>query len=87
MPILTESIALWLSNGVPARMVWRGERWRVSDTPTRLALEPEFLPPSITHPPRLISAWRFQASSNSGETHMFEARAVGESWGLSRVYD
>ena len=37
--------------------------------------------------PLSISGWRFQASSDDGETHVFDVEHDGAHWHLVRVYD
>ena len=80
--LLNEQVALWHTDGRPDRMVWRGERWRVVDAPSRLAEE---LPrtrrsaPIAAHP--APQGWRFRArSETSGALREFEARSEGEHW-------
>lgn len=85
-----EAVAVWVDSlDAPARMVWAGRRFRVSDTPTRLGPEPEdLLSPALTHPPRPLNGWRFQGTADDGESHVFDVRrsAAGE-WELFRVID
>lgn len=80
--LLHEQVALWLVDGRPDRMVWRGERWRVLGQPIRLTEAPEWEHPAITHlPSRVLSGWRFRARSEStGALREFEARTEGELW-------
>jgi hypothetical protein len=86
-----DAVAIWLdAHGAPARMVWNGIRFRVTDTPTRLGPEPELLlSPALTHPPVPLSGWRFQGTSRDGESHVFDVRLAGEraAWELIRVID
>jgi hypothetical protein len=77
----TDTATIWLANGIPARMVWRGERWRVTDTPT----EPEGFYWS-THLPPAVS-WRFQGTNAAGDTHVFDVVQGPEGWSVARVYD
>ena len=66
--LLDEQVALWLTDGRPDRMVWRGERWRVADAPARLIGDPG-------------AGWRFRARSEaSGRLREFEARTEGGHW-------
>jgi hypothetical protein len=37
--------------------------------------------------PLSISGWRFQASSDDGETHVFDVEHDGAHWHLVRVFD
>ena len=45
--------------------------------------------PAITHPPALSEAWRFQGTSEAGESHVFDVSRDpwGESWRLLRMYE
>ncbi|GAA2247075.1 hypothetical protein N1031_17300 [Herbiconiux moechotypicola] len=80
---LAEAATLWFEGALPARMLWHGERWRVSDRPT----EPEGLY-WATHAPDFV-AWRFQATSVGGESRVFDVlRRPGEAfWSVAHVYD
>lgn len=82
-------VALWLVDEVPVRLVWRGERWRASDEPTRIGSRPEDLwHPALTHPVEPWTGWRLQATSARGETLMFEVRRAGDgAWHLLRAFD
>ena len=80
-----EEIAVWFVDGVPARIVWRGDRFRVNDRPTRLADELG-LHPAITHPPE-IYGWRFQARSVTGQSMVFDVRETSRGWVLLRAYE
>jgi hypothetical protein len=67
----------------PVRMLWRGERWRVTDPPT----EPEGLY-WTTHPPE-FAAWRFQATDPRGRSRVFDlVQHHGDHhWMVVHVYD
>ncbi|WP_166870405.1 hypothetical protein [Salinibacterium sp. ZJ450] len=85
-----EAVALWTDAGVPVRLVWEGRRFRVTDSPTSLGDSVEtWWHPALTHPLDPGIGWRFQASDDSGETHMFEVRYDERrgGWALLRVYD
>lgn len=76
------TVAVWLVNEVPARLVHQGTRYRVTDTPTRLEDED----PELTY--RLnLTGWRFQGTDDDGLSHMFDIRRDGGDWRLMRVYD
>ena len=76
------AVAIWMTNGVPARLAHEGIRYRVTDTPTRL----EDDEPELTY--RLnLTGWRFQGTDDTGYSHMFDVRRAGEEWRLMRVYD
>jgi hypothetical protein len=87
----TEAVAIWFDAGdVPVRMVWAGRRYRVTDTPTRLGPEPELLiSPALTHPPLPLTGWRFQGTTDDGESLIFDVKraSIHSRWELIRVID
>ena len=87
MSIRTETVeaAVWLANGLPARLVWDGVRYRVTDTPTPLT-EDEWCP-ALTHAARRIVGWRFQGTTAGGQSLMFEIVESDRGWRVVRVYD
>ncbi|WP_345375647.1 hypothetical protein [Frondihabitans cladoniiphilus] len=95
MTRVDERVTVWVSEqGVPQRLVWRAERFRVTDTPTRLSptfpgwqVEAAF-DVAITHPPTPTEAWRFQGTSETGDTLVFDVSRDpwGQQWRLLRTY-
>lgn len=86
----TDIVAVWVdAAGTPTRMFWAGHRYHVTDTPTRLGPEPDLLlSPALTHPPRPLMGWRFQGSTDAGDTRVFDVRPVESGrWQLIRVID
>lgn len=81
----TDEVAVWFANGVPARLVWRGERFRVNDRPTRLEDELGWHP-AITHPPSVVG-WRFQARGEAGRSLVFDVQQTARGWVLLRTYE
>jgi hypothetical protein len=82
---IEHSANLWLVNGVPARMIYAGRRWRVSDTPTRFR-EPVWALP--LEGPRAMFGWRFQATDESGVSLVFDVFKSGEDdWHVHRSYE
>ncbi|MWB98393.1 hypothetical protein [Agromyces seonyuensis] len=83
-----EEVALWLVDDRPARLVWGGRRWRVSDQPTPLHQRAEWLPPMLTHAPEPRIGWRFQATAvDDGESVVVDVVATeGGEWRIDRVY-
>jgi hypothetical protein len=83
------SIAVWLVNDRPVRLVWHGRRYRVNDTPTVLAPSDVWWPPLLTHlPDASWRGWRFQAVDDDGSASVFDIRpgdAVGE-WVVLAVH-
>lgn len=82
-----EIVNVWMTNGVPAAMLWGGRRWRVIDTPTRLHEEPDYVPPMVTQPPVWPQGWRFTASTAPGNSRVFDVRLIAEAWTIVVVYE
>ena len=82
LPSSGTHIAVWMANEVPARVVYRGTRYRVTDMPTRLE-DAMFM---MTHPLPL-TGWRFEATDSHGQSLMFDIRRDGDGWALIRAYD
>jgi hypothetical protein len=80
---LIDIATLWFADAVPVRMMWRGQRWQVTDRPT----EPEGLY-WTTHAPDFV-AWRFQATNESGLSLVFDLlrHHGGQHWTVAHVYD
>ena len=69
MTLIGADVALWTAeSGQPERLVWNGLRYRVSDTPTQLEADTSF----VTHLPPMIPAWRFQGTTDMGESLIFD---------------
>ena len=82
--IATEhEVALWMANDVPARMVYAGRRWRVTDTPTRLR-ESVWSIPLDDH--RGMYGWRFQATDPAGVSLVFDVYRAEDGWHVHRAY-
>jgi hypothetical protein len=79
--------AVWLANGVPARLVWNGVRYRVSDSPTPLT--EDAWAPGLTHAARRVIGWRFQGTTSGGFALMFEIAEseAAAGWSVLRVYE
>lgn len=82
----SQTIAVWMANGIPSRIVWNGTRYRVNDQPTRVEAV-RWWHPAITHPPVQKAGWRFQARSETGETRVFDVVETIEGWELLRSYE
>ncbi|MDL9978611.1 hypothetical protein [Microbacterium candidum] len=82
--IIETALTLWMVNDVPARMVYAGRRWRVTDTPTRLRESIWAVPLDEPHAP--LYGWRFQATDDAGETFVFDVYRGGDDWHVHRLY-
>lgn len=83
--IVNTPVPVWSTPaGVPERLAWNGHRYRVSDKPTLLELDPSF----VTHPPvGGTSIWRFQGTDERGDALVFDVRPErNQEWQLLRVY-
>ena len=87
MLTITDPVTLWFESGAPSRMIWRGQRLRVTDSPTALTRAADDIPPLITHPPVVKVGWRFQAADDAGVNRVFDVRRDGSGWMLEHVYD
>jgi len=96
MASVNETVTVWTSeDGAPKRLVWRSRRFRVSDVPTALVETSDWWKPfephtfGIGHVPLDIIGWRFQATADDGETHVFDVTpAEGRTgWHLLRIFD
>jgi hypothetical protein len=94
MPTVREFVEVWTNDaGAPTRLVWRARRYRVNDMPTPLVGPAEWWEPFAGHDvspgrrPLAIAGWRFQASTDDGETHVFDIGHDGAHWRLLRVFD
>jgi hypothetical protein len=74
---------LWLVNDVPARMIYNGRRWRVTDTPTRLRESVWSAPLEHHHG---LYGWRFQATDPDGESVVFDVYRTEDDWHVHRSY-
>lgn len=76
---------IWMVDDVPARMLYAGRRWRVSDVPTRLR-EPVWALP--LEGPRSMYGWRFQGTDDAGVSFVFDVFKTSEDeWHVHRAYD
>ena len=72
------------SAGIPTRLVWQGQRFTVSDTPTPLDLDLE----AVTHLTTVPIGWRFQGTSAGGDSLVFDVFAFDRAneWRVIRTY-
>lgn len=76
---------LWLVNDIPARMVYAGHRWRVTDTPTRLRHSNWTVPLGEAHTG--LYGWRFQGTDEDGRSLVFDVYRAADGWHVHRTYD
>ncbi len=74
-------VTLWMVDDVPARMVYAGRRWRVTDTPTPLCAS------APGDAPANASGWRFQATDPRQETYVFDVYRSVDGWHVHRAYE
>lgn len=84
MPSANEHpLTLWLSNDIPARLVYGGQRGRVSDTPTRLR-HSVWTAPLNDH--RGLYGWRFQGTNDEGISLVFGMQKAEDGWRVHKGY-
>ena len=85
MTLIGATVTVWTgAQGIPEQFLWGGSRYRVTDTPTPLDVDYS----AITHPGAMPLGWRFQGTSDSGDTRMFDVlydTSRGE-WQLLHTY-
>ncbi|WP_240640534.1 hypothetical protein [Microbacterium sp. 10M-3C3] len=77
-------LALWLADGVSARMFYAGRRWTVSDMPTVLLRDGRAH--GAHTPADAAIGWRFQATDPSGDSIVFDVYADAGHWHVHRTY-
>ncbi|MFF2369742.1 hypothetical protein [Agromyces sp. NPDC058110] len=86
MTIMLEAASIWEHDGVPVRLVFRGERWRPVDTPIPLTGEPDTTPAALTHPPERLLGWRIRACSESDERVTVDIVRVDGGWAVEHLW-
>lgn len=74
-----------MERGAPARMVYAGREWRVTDMPTLLRSSVWELPLDEGH--RHMYGWRFQATDHEGRSYVFDVFAGEDGWHVHRAYE
>lgn len=73
---IREDIQLWQEATIPARLIWRSERWRIIDQPSRQSSGP------------LWDNRRFTARSDvDHRTAVMDVERVGDRWMLVAAWD
>ncbi|MFU8947634.1 hypothetical protein ACLRGF_12985 [Mycetocola zhadangensis] len=84
---VTDRIAtVWTDGDRPLRMFWQDRRWRVSDTPTGIYGESDFVHPLLTHAPVARIGWRFQVTDDAGESVVVDAIQNNGEWVIAKTY-
>ncbi|MDT3343768.1 hypothetical protein [Microbacterium aquilitoris] len=81
--IATE-VTLWLVDETPARMCYAGQRWTVTDTPTRLRRSVWSVDPDDVGGRRGLFGWRFQATNEACESIVFDIYGGPGEWHVHR---
>ncbi len=86
MQALAETVCVWTEERLPVRLVWAGQRFTVTDTPT--PLPDSVAAPGMTHPLEVQWGWRFQGTNDRGDSFVFDVRHVtDQEWELVAVYN
>lgn len=82
-PTVERTATLWMVNDIPARMIYAGRRWRITDTPTRLRHSTWSVPLDGAH--QGLYGWRFQGTDNDGVTFVFDVYKGEDGWHVHRT--
>ncbi len=82
---IEHTATIWMTNDTPARMVYAGQRWRVTDTPTRLRHSTWSVEPGEHH--HGLYGWRFQGTNDTGDSYIFDVYKGEDGWHVHRCYD
>jgi len=72
-------------NDIPARMIYTGRRWRVTDTPTRLRHSSWSVPLDEAH--HGLYGSQFQGTDDVGRSFVFDVYEAEDGWHVHRCYD
>lgn len=84
-PTIEHVVTLWMVNDIPARMIYAGRRWRVTDNPTRLRHSSWTVP--LDEPHHGLYGWRFQGTDEDGRSFVFDVYKGKDGWHVHRCYD
>jgi hypothetical protein len=82
---LADSVTVWMEHGVPARIVWQGRRYRVSDRPT--PIRESVAVPAMTHPLDKLVGYRMQVTDEEEHSIVVDVYGTGTTARLVAVYD
>lgn len=74
---------VWLVDDIPVRMLYAGQRWRITDTPTRLR---ESVWTAPLEKQTGLYGWRFQATSEAGDSYVFDVYRAETDWHVHHRY-
>lgn len=85
MTVVGSTVIVWTGvRGIPENFVWSNVQYRVTDTPTSLDVDYA----AITHPGVMPLGWRFQGTSDDGDSRIFDVLydATRDEWQLLHTY-
>lgn len=86
--LVEHELTLWMEADVPVRMVFAGERWIVTDMPTRLRESVWSTTPGERRPAAAgLYGWRFQATNAAGLSRVFDVYGGDGGWHVHHCYD
>lgn len=77
--VTAPTLTIWMTDDLPARMIYGQRRWRVTDTPTPFGSRDGGVSPE----PR---GWRFQATDEDSLTLVFDVFLERDHWHVHRTY-
>lgn len=78
---------IWMVNDIPARMLFAGRRWRVTDMPTLLRDTVWTRPLEAGETSRGLYGWRFQGTDDDGRSLVFDVFQGEDGWHVHRSYE
>ncbi|MCU1583961.1 MAG: hypothetical protein JWM49_517 [Microbacteriaceae bacterium] len=85
MTLVGATVTVWTgAEGIPEHFRWADSNYTVTDTPTPLDVDYA----AITHPGAMPLGWRFQGTSDEGDTRMFDVLydSARREWQLLHTY-
>jgi hypothetical protein len=85
MTLVGATVAVWMgAEGIPEHFIWADNRYSITDTPTPLDMDYA----AIIHPGEMPLGWRFQGTSDDGDTRMFDVLYDSQrgEWQLLHTY-
>jgi hypothetical protein len=80
-----DPVTLWNAAGVPVRLIWKGQRYRVSDRPTPIRESVDV--PALTHPLERLVGYRMQITGEDGNSVVVDVHLRPAGAELVAVYD